>query len=152
MVVASVRNTGGRALDMSGTLQLLGGPDGLSAGPFPATLGVTLGIGETEEVSISLGSGLPDGPWDAHITLRSGLLERSAAATITFPADGASAPVPTRTGRGGPPLLAAAIALVLAMVAATLIVHRRHLLTLRAADPATPAVDEERTAEVVRRG
>ena len=38
-VQASVHNTGGRALDMNGTLRLLGGPGGLSAGPFPANLG-----------------------------------------------------------------------------------------------------------------
>jgi hypothetical protein len=45
VVVAAVHNTGGRALDMSGTLRLTNGPGRLSAGPFPANLGVTLGIG-----------------------------------------------------------------------------------------------------------
>ena len=47
MVLATVHNTGGRALDMNGTLQLPAGPGGLSAGPFPANLGVTLAIGDT---------------------------------------------------------------------------------------------------------
>jgi hypothetical protein len=91
-VLATVHNTGGRALDMNGTLKLLNGPGGLSAGPFLATLGTTLAIGDTEAVTIPLDEGIPGGPWDARITLRSGLLERTARATITFPAPGAAAP------------------------------------------------------------
>jgi hypothetical protein len=89
MVVASVHNTGGRALDMSGTLQLSSGPGGLSAGPFQANLGTTLAIGATEPIIIMLDKQIPDGPWHALVTLRSGLLERSARATISFPETGA---------------------------------------------------------------
>ena len=100
-VTATVHNTGGRALDMSGTLQLLNGPAGLSAGPFPAALGVTLGIGATAFVTIALDKQLPAGPWDAQITLHSGLLERSARARIVFPDIGASAPVKITTARSG---------------------------------------------------
>jgi hypothetical protein len=85
-VLASVHNTGGRALDMSGTLQLSAGPGGLNAGPFPANLGTTLAIGATEPITITLGRQIPDGPWHALVTLRSGLLERSARATIDFSA------------------------------------------------------------------
>ena len=59
MVVASVHNTGGRALDMNGTLQLSAGPGGLSAGPFPANLGVTLAIGDTEPSRSPWTSGYP---------------------------------------------------------------------------------------------
>jgi hypothetical protein len=101
-VQARVHNTGGRALDMSGTLRLLSGPGGLSAGPFPANLGTTLAIGDKQPVTIVLDKQLPAGPWDAQITLRSGLLERSTRATITFPDVGA------------PPLVAAAAPLVAA--------------------------------------
>jgi hypothetical protein len=86
VVVASVHNTGGRALDMNGTLQLSSGPGGLSAGPFSATLGTTLAIGATEPITIVLDKQIPDGPWHALVTLRSGLLERTARATISFPA------------------------------------------------------------------
>jgi hypothetical protein len=89
MVVASVHNTGGRALDMSGTLQLSSGPGGLSAGPFAANLGTTLAIGATEPIIIMLDKQIPDGPWHALVTLHSGLLQRSARATISFPATGA---------------------------------------------------------------
>jgi hypothetical protein len=87
-VIASVHNTGGRALDMSGTLQLSSGPGGLSAGPFAANLGTTLAIGATEPIAIMLDKQIPDGPWHALVTLRSGLLQRSARATISFPATG----------------------------------------------------------------
>jgi len=108
LVVAAVHNSGGRALDLNGSLQLSAGPGGLSAGPFLATLGVTLAIGDTEPVIIALDKRLPAGPWDVQITLRSGLLERSAHATITFPAAGASASINTTTARHGwvPPLSA----------------------------------------------
>ena len=85
VVVATVHNTGGRALDMNGTLRLLAGPGGLSAGPFPARLGTTLAIGDTEDVTIVLDKHVPAGSWDARVLLKSGLLERSAQAIITFP-------------------------------------------------------------------
>lgn len=93
VVMAMVHNTGGLALDMSGTLQLSSGPGGLSAGPFAANLGTTLAIGDTEPVTIALDRRLPAGPWDARIMLQSGLLRRSAQATITFPESGTASPV-----------------------------------------------------------
>jgi hypothetical protein len=93
MVVATVHNTGGRALDMYGTLQLTAGPGGLSAGPFSANLGVTLAIGDTEPIKIVLDKQLPDGPWNARVTLHSGLITNSARATIAFP-NAAAAPIP----------------------------------------------------------
>ncbi len=92
-VLATVHNTGGRALDMAGSLELLNGPGELQAGPFPATLGSTLAIGSSGQVMIILDERLPDGPWDAELILRSGLLERSAKASITFPASGSAPPV-----------------------------------------------------------
>jgi hypothetical protein len=85
VVAATVRNTGRRALDLGGDLRLSDGPGGLSAGPFAAKLGTTLGIGETEPVLVVLDEAVPDGPWSAHIVLRSGTVERDATATITFP-------------------------------------------------------------------
>jgi hypothetical protein len=120
-VLASVRNTGGRALDMSGTLKLEAGPSGLSAGPFPATLGTTLAIGDTEGVTFVLDRQLPAGPWDAQITLRSGLLARSARATITFPKVGAALPVKATSTRPGwlYPAAAAGIIVVLSLATAT---------------------------------
>jgi CheY-like chemotaxis protein len=108
-VVASVKNTGGRALDMNGSLELNGGPGGLNAGPFPASLGTTLAIGATAPVTIVLDKALPAGPWDARITLKSGLVEQSADATITFPASGSSAAVATNAEKSGLPKAALAL-------------------------------------------
>lgn len=85
LVTASVKNTGGRALDMSGQLWLKNGPGGLSAGPFPAQLGTTLGIGQEEPVTVKLDKRLPAGPWLAHLELQSDLIKHAAEATITFP-------------------------------------------------------------------
>jgi hypothetical protein len=85
-VTASVHNTGGRALDLSGSLTLGNGPGGTRAGPFAAKLGTTLGIGQTEPVTILLDRSLPEGPWLADLTLTSDAVVREATATITFPA------------------------------------------------------------------
>ncbi len=85
LVQATIRNTGGRALDLTGSLRLSDGPGGLSAGPFPITLGTTLGIGQSEPVSVTLDKRLPDGPWLATLRVQSGLVERTAEATLTFP-------------------------------------------------------------------
>jgi hypothetical protein len=93
VVTARVHNTGGRALDMTGSLSLTDGPGELSGGPFPAKLGTTLAPGDTEPVTIALDKAISGGPWTATLTLRSGLLERRARAVITFPdAAGATAP------------------------------------------------------------
>jgi hypothetical protein len=128
-VMATVRNTGGRALDMSGTLELGGGPGGLSAGPFPTSLGTTLAIGDTGSVTVILDERLPAGPWDAGISLRSGLIERSARATLTFPAAGAAPPVPT-TAPSPDRTLAVVVGLAALVLAGAglLYVHRRHRL------------------------
>src|SRR5438067_258369 len=53
-VLAKVHNTGARALDMRGSLQLSDGPAGLSAGPFDAQLGTTLAPGDTAPVVVPL--------------------------------------------------------------------------------------------------
>lgn len=85
MVDATVTNTGERALDLRGELWLEDGPAGLRAGPFPARLGTTLAPGDSAPVVVPLDPELPPGPWLATLSLRSGLLERSAQATIVFP-------------------------------------------------------------------
>jgi hypothetical protein len=92
-VLAKVHNTGGRALDMSGSLRLADGPGQLTAGPFDATVGTTLGIGQTAPVTVMLDPSLPVGPWKATLELRSGLLRRKVEGTLTFPtAPAASSP------------------------------------------------------------
>jgi hypothetical protein len=117
VIVASVHNTGGRALDMNGTLRLSAGPGGLSAGPFPATLGTSLAIGATEPITIMLDKRLPDGPWNALVMLRSGLLEHGARATVTFPATG--------TPSSPYPIIAGLVSLLLVSIAAARLMTRR---------------------------
>ena len=138
-VQASVHNTGGRALDINGSLGLSGGPGGVSAGPFPAILGTTLAIGDTQLVTIALDKQLPAGPWDARITLRSGLLERSARATITFPAAGAAPSVITSSNPPGwlYPAIAGLVALLLVAILVLLVVLWRR----RPADEEVPDED-----------
>lgn len=58
----------------------------------------TLAIGATEPVTIPLDKQIPAGPWHAQVNLASGLIHRSAGATITFPAAGTSTAVSTRQG------------------------------------------------------
>jgi hypothetical protein len=97
-VLAKVHNTGARALDMRGSLQLSNGPGGLSAGPFDARLGTTLKPGDTAPVVVPLSKAIRGGPWHAVIDMKSGVLERKAEGDITFPdkASTGSAPVPAK--------------------------------------------------------
>lgn len=84
-VLAQVRNTGARALDLRGDLRLTEGPGGLSGGPFPVQVGTTLGPGDSAPVTVPLPAAITGGPWLATIDMRSGLLERKASARVTFP-------------------------------------------------------------------
>lgn len=85
VVRARVENTGERALDLTGELELSDGPAGLSAGPFPADRGTTLAPGGEGDMTVALDPGLPAGPWLARMIGRSGQLEKAVEATIVFP-------------------------------------------------------------------
>jgi hypothetical protein len=119
IVSATVLNTGGRAIDLNGTLRLIDGPGGLSAGPFPVELGTTIGIGQRGTVRIVLSPSIPDGPWTAELRLRSDLVRRQARAEILFPSrpGGRSAPVPATPSDGSLALVAVIVAIGLALVA-----------------------------------
>ncbi|WP_223165486.1 DUF916 domain-containing protein [Lentzea indica] len=84
-VLAQVHNTGGRAVDVSGSLTLSDGPGGLRAGPFQVSAGKTIEPGGRAQVSVLLDQKLPVGPWKAELSLASGLINRTATAVITFP-------------------------------------------------------------------
>ncbi|MEV8631651.1 peptidase [Streptosporangium sp. NPDC051023] len=131
VILAQVHNTGGRALDLSGDLRLTDGPGGMSAGPFEARLGTTLGPGEIEAVTVTLSDQVPDGPWKALVRLRSGLVRRTGQATITFPHDAGTAAA-VSTGRSS---LETALASALALCVLGFIV----MLVRRGRRPATPA-------------
>lgn len=85
VVTADVHNTGERAVDLSGSLQLANGPGSLTAGPFVAKTTATLAPGASGHVEIVLDDQVPDGPWDATITMESGITTEAGTATITFP-------------------------------------------------------------------
>jgi hypothetical protein len=83
-IVARVRNTGERAVDLSGTAHLSAGPGGTSAGPFDAGQIVTLAPGQSGSLTFALGNRIPNGPWTARVTLLSGLTSRTSSAVIQF--------------------------------------------------------------------
>lgn len=149
VVQASVKNTGGRALDLSGNLLLTEGPGGLRAGPFDANLGTTLAIGASAPVSVPLDPSLPDGPWKARIELRSSNTVRTAEATITFPsAAGQSAPpveaTPVGDDGGGLPLpllVGGAVGLLVLGLLLFLLLGRRRRDPAVAAVPVLPLDD-----------
>jgi hypothetical protein len=134
-ITAAVRNLGRRAVDLNGTLDLRDGPGGISAGPFPAAWGVTLSPRGTGTVTVALDPRLPDGPWKAKLTLRSGTVERTGTATVTL----AKEKTRSRT------LLyaAAAAATALAACALALVSLRRHRRNSRG--PATGTTSSEGT-------
>jgi len=139
VVNATVRNTGGRALDLKGTLRLTDGPAGLTAGPYPVSLGTTLAIGGLEPVRIELDTRLPAGPWEAHLSLTSGLLTERAHATLTFPTAGTGPTV--LVGDGQRPwwwIVGGLVVLALLVLAWWLVRRRRR-----------PRSEAEATAEAV---
>lgn len=124
-VTALVTNTGGRAVDVTGSLALTEGPSALSAGPFLTEKPLTLAPGERGEVVVALGSDLPDGPWHAVLTLTSGLVVHETTGEITFPEAGEAVTVPTESGTESWPLLIGATVLVAILALGAVIGIRR---------------------------
>ena len=120
-----VRNTGGRAVDLSGTLDLADGSAGTRAGPVRTDATTTLRPGESGTVTFTLPASLPNGPWQASVSLESGTVRHSAQATVTFP-DPAGAPRVSNphTARRAVLSIAAGVA-VLAAAAFLILVRRR---------------------------
>ncbi|MFD0785968.1 hypothetical protein ACFQZ8_18855 [Micromonospora azadirachtae] len=87
-VTVRVDNTGGRAVDLTGTVMLTDGPAGSRVGPFPVSEGTTLAAGATGQVSARFPAELPNGPWKIEVSLKSGRVERSATGRIQFPDPG----------------------------------------------------------------
>ena len=122
-------NTGGRALDLGGSITLKNGPAGISAGPFDSTQPATIAPGVCDDLKILLDPALPRGPWDATAKLRSGTREKSSEARITFPEPGQKAvPVKARDSAktSDAPLVAGgAVVLFLAAAVAAYLAWRR---------------------------
>ncbi len=126
LVVATIRNTGARTLELSGYLTLSKGPGGIRAGPFPVRLETALAPDRSRAATVRLDRRLPLGPWRARLALVSGRIQRVASATITFPS---STGAPT-AGAGpavsrGAMLLALAALILLAAAGAALLRSRR---------------------------
>jgi len=83
-MVVHVDNTGGRAVDLSGTARLSGGPGDTNAGPFAEQRIITLAPGQSGNVVFAPPRSLPNGPWRAKVTLVSGLTTATATATVVF--------------------------------------------------------------------
>jgi hypothetical protein len=84
LVIASITNTGGRSLDLSGSLTLSNAPSKTTAGPFTSERSTALRAGEATDVVLTLDPALVDGPWDAALTVKSGLLARDISGTVSF--------------------------------------------------------------------
>jgi hypothetical protein len=135
-VTASVENTGGRALDLTGSLALASVTGALAAGPYPVSDGTTLAPGATGDVRIDIADDLAAGPWTATVELHSGLVSETDTAEITFPGrPGSAAPVPVAESPV-PLVVGGVVALaVLAALGTWVVVDRRR----RGATAAAPA-------------
>jgi hypothetical protein len=146
LVTAQVHNTGGRAVDLSGRLDLSNGPSSLSAGPFTVASVATLAPGTSGAVTVPLDRALPNGPWDAKITLESGRTSETVTGRLTFPTDaGASSGTSTVKTDAGLPLsllLAVGVAVAAALVVLWFVIRRRRRrddAPVAATDPAVPS-------------
>ncbi|MEU0942330.1 peptidase [Streptomyces canus] len=84
-IKAQIRNTGRRALDMSGSLTMNEVKGPLRAGPFAARMGTALAPGQTAPVIVVLDERLDNGPWKVRLSLTSGRIKKTATADVTFP-------------------------------------------------------------------
>ena len=82
VIVAHVNNTGGRAIDLNGTVRLADGPGNTSSGPFSAKQIVTLAPGQSWNMTFAVPKSLPGGSWRATVTLASGITKATATATV----------------------------------------------------------------------
>jgi hypothetical protein len=135
IVETKVTNTGGRAIDLTGTLVLENGPGGLNTKPYDVKIGTTLAPGESAPAQIVLDKSLPDGPWDATVKITAGRLEHEAKASITFPAKAGVEARPVSAASADEkqrktliPVAAAAVVVVAAATAAFFLIGRRRAL------------------------
>jgi hypothetical protein len=126
VVLAQVHNTGGRAVDLTGTLSMTKVSGSVKVGPYPVTLGTTLAPGQTEPVAISIPDQIVDGPWNAAIVLKSGLTVEQAQAQITFPKTSGAGPVtPTHNDFPWSILICVGIGIAVLAAAVLLLLRRR---------------------------
>lgn len=120
-VVATVRNTGGRALNLHGELRLTDAPGGISVGPVPVEID-TIGVSETADVRVRLATTVPDGPWQARLVLTGGKVQREATGTLTF---GRRAVRSSATAKPATLIAASALVGTMALTLLGLLAYRR---------------------------
>jgi hypothetical protein len=125
LVQVPIDNTGGRAIDVHGTLKLANGPGGLSAGPFNTQAVDTLAPGQSHVATFALSSKLPDGPWQARFTFTSDLITKTENVTLNLAASSGTTakshkPFPIAPVAGG-----IGIFLIIVIGALLVIRHRR---------------------------
>lgn len=119
-VKAILENTGARAVEVAGTLDLTDGPGGLSV-PAIESEGKTIPPGSRGELLIAVpdSGSFPAGPWSAEVTLDSGYGKEVAAAEISFPDEGEGEQVEVSSGLSAAAW--AALAIVIALIVGLLI-------------------------------
>jgi hypothetical protein len=124
-ILVHVENTGGRAVDLNGTVRLSDGPGNSGAGPFRAQQIITLAPGQSGTMTFAPPKSVPNGPWKARVTLVSGLTTRAATASVQF--------VPLVASHPGLSLMAwlgvslAAVVAVVAFITARRVARRRRV-------------------------
>ncbi|MGW6413165.1 peptidase [Streptomyces vinaceus] len=83
-VTVRVHNTGHRALDISGKLNLSERDGPLAAGPFFTNGQKTVAPGNSAIVTVELDRRISAGPWKAKLSLQSGSVQHSASANLVF--------------------------------------------------------------------
>ncbi|HXP56151.1 MAG TPA: hypothetical protein VN847_14400 [Streptosporangiaceae bacterium] len=125
LVSVPVNNTGGRAVDVRGSMSLTNGPGGLQAGPFNPQSMDTLAPGQSHPVTFALSSKLPEGPWQATFMFKSDLITKTEKVTLNL----ASGPATTAKSRKNFPIVPVAggigLFLILAVGAFFILRHRR---------------------------
>jgi hypothetical protein len=122
ILVARVRNTGGRAVDLSGQARLTGGPGATTAGPFPEQRIIVLAPGQADNVTFAAGKALPTGPWHAKVTLVSGFTKATARQSIQF---AATATATTAAAWLHVPVMIWALVLIASVITIALFLVRR---------------------------
>jgi hypothetical protein len=138
LVLAKVRNTGGRTLTIVGRLSLSRGPGGISAGPFPVKLRALIAPNTSGQVTVRLGRRLPRGPWRARMRLKSGLIQRVAVGTIQFSRQAGAKPARATNNPPGFRRVILIAILPLALAALALLLSGRMLRRRRRVRRATP--------------
>jgi hypothetical protein len=144
VVMATIHNTGGRAIDTTANVTLAAVGATLTAGPYDSVESVTIAPGDTAQVPISITDDIDAGPWLATVVATSGPLVVSAESTLTFPAAGSGdAVAATASDPGVPVWVWVAMLLAIALCAVLVVyLYRRRIAVRRlveARESAPPA-------------